>query len=128
MQLLLDTHVFLSWVDDASDLSQKARRAITDAGNDCFVSIVSAWEMAIKLGLGKLRLPQGVEPFVAEQLATNRFRLLNLELRHIGQTVSLPFHHRNPFDRLLIAQALQENLSVVTADRIFAQYECHRVW
>jgi PIN domain nuclease of toxin-antitoxin system len=128
MQLLLDTHVFLWWVDDAPDLTRKARQAISDPKNECFVSVVSAWEMAIKLSLGKLRLQQAIESFVAEQLAANRFRLLNLELRHIGQTVSLPFHHRNPFDRLLIAQALQENLSVVTADRIFAQYECHRVW
>ena len=84
--------------------------------------------MAIKLSTGKLRLDKGIEQFIAEQLAANRFRLLGLDLRHIGESVSLPFHHRDPFDRLLIAQALQENLSLVTADLVFTKYGVRRIW
>jgi PIN domain nuclease of toxin-antitoxin system len=128
MRLLLDTHVFLWWVEDAPDLSRKARRSIGASSNECFISLASCWEMAIKLSLGKLRLQRSIEKFIPEQLAANRFRLLNLDLGHVGQTASLPFHHRDPFDRLLIAQAIHEKMSVVTADRDFAKYDIDVVW
>jgi PIN domain nuclease of toxin-antitoxin system len=127
-RLLLDTDVFLWWVDDAPNLTVPARQAIADTGNECLVSIASCWEMAIKSSLGKLRLARPVERFVSEQLAANAFSLLNIELRHTAKIEKLPFLHRDPFDRLLIAQALTEKLTMVTADRVFADYGIKLLW
>lgn len=127
-RLLLDTHVFLWWVDDAPNLTVPARKAIADTGNECFVSIVSCWEMAIKSSLGKLRLARPVERFVSEQLAANSFNLLNIELRHAAKIEKMPFLHRDPFDRLLIAQAQTEKLTMVTADSVFVDYGIEILW
>jgi PIN domain nuclease of toxin-antitoxin system len=128
MRLLLDTHAFLWWVEDAPGLSRKARRAIADPENECLVSIASCWEMAIKLRLGKLRLATPFERFVPEQMAANQFRLLEIGFRHVARVALLPLHHRDPFDRLLIAQALDEELACVSADRVFERYGAVRVW
>jgi PIN domain nuclease of toxin-antitoxin system len=127
-RLLLDTHVFLWWLADAPELSTPARRAIADVGNTCYLSLASCWEMAIKSSLGKLRLARPVERFVSEQLAANGFHLLNIELRHTALVETLPFHHRDPFDRLLIAQALTEKLTMVSADSAFTTYGVNLVW
>lgn len=127
-RLLLDTHVFLWWVDDAPELTGAARRAIGDPGNECFLSLASCWEMAIKSSLGKLRLARPVERFVSEQLAANGFSLLNIELRHAARIEKLPFLHRDPFDRLLIAQAMTEKLTMVTADSVFSEYGIKLLW
>lgn len=127
-RLLLDTHAFLWWVDDAPELTAAARQALADTGNECFLSMASCWEMAIKASLGKLRLARPVERFVSEQLAANGFNLLNIELRHAAKIEKLPFLHRDPFDRLLIAQALTEKLTMVSADRIFADYGIKLLW
>ena len=128
MRLLLDTHVFLWWVTDDAELTKVARTAISDSRNECYLSMVSCWEMAIKSSLGKLKLPNLVERFVSEQLVTNSFTLLNIELRHTAKIETLPFHHRDPFDRLLIAQALSEKLTMVAGDRNFAQYGLRIIW
>jgi len=127
-RLLLDTHVFLWWVADDPNLTAKARRAIADANNDCCLSLASCWEMAIKSSLGKLRLTKSVGRFVSEQLAANGFTLLNIELRHVAKIEKLPFHHRDPFGRLLIAQAITEKLIVVSADSVFSDYEVSLLW
>ncbi len=127
-RLLLDTHTLLWWVDDAPDLSGAAKVAIADANNQCYLSLASCWEMAIKSRLGKLRLTKPVERFVTEQLAANGFTLLNIELRHAAKVENLPLHHRDPFDRLLIAQAIAEKLTVVTADRVFSDYGVKVIW
>jgi PIN domain nuclease of toxin-antitoxin system len=128
MRLLLDTHAFLWWVEDDSRLSRKARAAIAEPGNDCFLSLASSWEMAIKISLGKLRLAAPLERFIPEQLAANGFRELAIDFRHVARVSRLPFHHRDPFDRLLVAQALEEDLTVVSADRVFRTYGLSRVW
>jgi PIN domain nuclease of toxin-antitoxin system len=128
MQLLLDTHVFLWWVNDVSELSRRARTAIRNERNECFLSLASCWEIAIKVSLGKLELPSDVELFVSEHLAANAVRVLPIELRHVSRVAEMPFHHRDPFDRLLVAQALDEDLSVVSADPIFRRYGVKRVW
>lgn len=128
MQLLLDTHVFLWWTDSNPALSDPARQAISNGENDCFLSIASCWEMAIKASLGKLRLSQTVERFVAEQVAANGFQLLPVDFRHVTAVESLPFHHRDPFDRLLAAQALTEELVLVTADPLLADYNISVLW
>jgi len=122
-RLLLDTHAFLWWVDDAPELSAAARRAIGDVSNECCLSVASCWEMAIKASLGKLRLAKTVERFVSEQVTANGFTLLNIELRHTAKVEKLPFHHRDPFDRLLIAQAQLEDLPILTADPLFNRYD-----
>ena len=127
-RLLLDTHAFLWWVDDAPELSAAARRAIGDVSNECCLSVASCWEMAIKASLGKLRLAKTVERFVSEQVTANGFTLLNIELRHTAKVEKLPFHHRDPFDRLLIAQAMMEKLSIVSADSIFSDYGVKVIW
>lgn len=128
MRLLLDTHAFLWWVNDSAQLTRRARAAISAQDHECFLSVASCWEMAIKVGTGKLELPAGVEPFVEQQLAANRIRQLPLELRHVARAGALPFHHRDPFDRLLAAQALAEELSIVSADPVFRKYGVKRVW
>jgi PIN domain nuclease of toxin-antitoxin system len=127
-RLLLDTHAFLWWVDDAPELTGAARVAIADANNQCYLSLASCWEMAIKSSLGKLRLAKPVERFVTEQLAANCFILLNIELRHAAKVEKLPLHHRDPFDRLLISQVIAEKLTVITADKVFSDYGVKVIW
>lgn len=128
MRLLLDTHAFLWWIEDAAKLSRKARSAIVDPDNECFLSLVSCWEMAIKISLGKLRLSTGLERFVPDQLVTNAFREQPIHFRHVARVATLPFHHRDPFDRLLAAQAIEEELAIVSADAVFRKYGVNRVW
>jgi PIN domain nuclease of toxin-antitoxin system len=128
MRVLLDTHAFLWWVEDARALSKRARTAIADPANECLFSLASCWEMAIKLSLGKLRLLGAIERFIPEQLSANAFRLLEIDFRHVARVAALPFHHRDPFDRLLVAQALEEHCVIVSADLIFRKYGVSRIW
>jgi PIN domain nuclease of toxin-antitoxin system len=128
VRLLLDTHAFLWWVDGGARLSRKARAAIADPKHACLVSLASCWEIAVKLSLGKLKLAAPVERFLPEQLAANGFTPLPIDLRHVARVAELPFHHRDPFDRLLIAQALAEALAVVSADAVFLKYGVKRIW
>ena len=126
MALLLDTQAFLWWVAGDPRLSKRAARAIT--GTECLLSVASCWEMAIKASLGKLTVPGAVDRFVQEQLEVNGFNLIAISLEHVSGVAALPFHHRDPFDRLLAAQALAEDLPVVSADPVFRRYGVTRVW
>ena len=126
MALLLDTHAFLWWVADDERLSPRARRAI--ARQECLLSVTSCWEMAIKVSLRKLTLPFAVHRFIHEQLEINGFGLLPMTLEHTSTVAGLPFHHRDPFDRLLAAQAVDEGLRLVSADPVFEDYGVRRVW
>lgn len=128
MRLLLDTQAFLWWVFDDARLSKKAKKLISDSGNECFVSAASAWELAIKAGLGKIQLNQAVSDFFPQQLRENNFQLLDLKLQHITAVEALPSHHRDPFDRLLVVQAITERLVLVSGDKILAKYKIERVW
>ena len=128
MRVLVDTHVFLWWVEGDRALPAKARAALADQDNECVFSMVSAWELAIKAGLGKLKLAIPVQRYVIEHVAANGFRILDIRMAHIGRVESLPPHHGDPFDRLLIAQALEEKLPVVTADQVFRGYGVKRIW
>lgn len=128
MRVLIDTHVFLWWVEGDRALPAKARAALADQDNECLFSLVSAWELAIKAGLGKLKLAIPVRRYVTEHVAAYGFRMLDIRMPHIGRIESLPPHHGDPFDRLLIAQALEEKLPVVTADPIFRDYGVKRIW
>lgn len=128
MKLLLDTHAFLWWIEGRPALAKRASAAVASANNEVLFSIVSCWELAIKLSLGKLRLPQNHARFIPEQLSANGFSLLDLELGHVARVAGLPFHHRDPFDRLLAAQALEEQLAIVSADPVFRTYGVTRIW
>jgi PIN domain nuclease of toxin-antitoxin system len=124
--LLLDTHAFLWWVADDPRLSARARRAIADA--NCLLSVASCWEMSIKAALGRLDVPRPVSRFLQEQLEVNAFRILPVALEHAAAVADLPFHHRDPFDRLLAAQARHDDLAIVSADPVFRKYGVRRVW
>jgi PIN domain nuclease of toxin-antitoxin system len=126
MRVLIDAHAFLWWVQDDPKLSRAARKAI--AGSECYLSLASCWETAIKASLDRLRLDQPLSQFFAEQLPANGITLLPIEFRHVMRVAQLPFHHRDPFDRLLIAQALEEKLSIVSTDEQFDAYSVQRVW
>lgn len=128
MKLLLDTHAFLWWIRDDDSLGGRARKAIASERNQCFVSMASCWEMAIKKSLGKLEIPEPVDGFIAEQVAANRFSILPIDLRHVSHVSRLAFHHCDPFDRLLAAQAAEEGMSIASADPIFQKYGIERVW
>ncbi|MBI4293601.1 MAG: type II toxin-antitoxin system VapC family toxin [Betaproteobacteria bacterium] len=128
MQVLLDTHVFLWWVEGDRALPARARAALANHESECLVSLASAWELAIKVGLGKLKLALPVKRYVVEHVAANGFRLLDIRMAHVGRVESLDPHHGDPFDRLLIAQALEEDLPVVTADPVFRRYGVKRIW
>ena len=128
MKLLLDTHAFLWWVGGAPAFGRRARAEVANPDNEVFVSIASCWELAIKLSLGKLRLPQSLDRFIQEQLTRNSFVLVALDFRHVIRVADLPFHHRDPFDRVLVAQALQDDLAIVSADRVFRKYGVTVVW
>ena len=118
MTLLLDTHALLWWLDDPQHLSKAARKAITDGKNTVYVSAAVVWEIAIKRSLGKLDAPHDLEG----AMASNRFLPLPVTIPHALAVEMLPGHHRDPFDRLLIAQAVAEDLVIVTTERYFAAY------
>ena len=128
MRVLVDTHVFLWWVEGDRALPAKARAVLADPENECLISLVSAWELAIKASLGKLKLALPVKRYVVENVAANSFRMLNIEIAHVGRVEMLAKHHGDPFDRLLIAQALEENIAVVTTDPIYRKYGVKRIW
>jgi PIN domain nuclease of toxin-antitoxin system len=128
MNILLDTHAFLWFVDDNPRLSDIARAVIEEEDSQPFLSIASLWEMAIKISLGKLKLEQPFETLIPQQLAVNGIGILNLSLEHTAAIATLPFHHRDPFDRLIVVQAKIEKMPLVSADPVFDAYEIERIW
>jgi PIN domain nuclease of toxin-antitoxin system len=128
MRLLLDTHAFLWFIGGHPKMPDSARALIEDSSNQSLVSVVSLWEMAVKLSLQKLDLGQPFDPFIPQQLARNGFGLLHIGVKHVAELISLPFHHRDPFDRLLIAQANTEQMPLVSRDAAFDAYGVTRLW
>jgi PIN domain nuclease of toxin-antitoxin system len=128
MRLLLDTHAFLWWADHPERLSADALHACSDLQTQLIVSVVSAWEMQIKMQLGKLRLRLPLDQLISHQQQVNDVQVLPVELTHVLALGALPSHHKDPFDRLLIAQALDEGLTLVTADSAFASYPIQILW
>jgi PIN domain nuclease of toxin-antitoxin system len=122
MNLLLDTHIFLWFVNDDPRLSDPLKDLIENENNFSYLSIASLWEMSIKYNLGKLTLAPSYEEFVEREVRGSSIILLNIELEHLRINASLPFHHRDPFDRIIIAQAMAENLPIMTVDSAFNQY------
>lgn len=127
MKLLLDTHAFLWFVDDSPALSARGK-SFLEAENELFLSIGSLWEIAIKLRLGKLSVAMPTESLMTEQLAANDIEILPISVPHLIQISTLPLHHRDPFDRLIIAQSIVERMPVVSADPAFDEYPIERFW
>ena len=121
-RLLLDTHAFLWFVFDDARLSATAANAIADPRTEKLLSIASLWEIAVKVSLGKLDLGSSIEAFFASEIEGRELTVLPIANAHLIRLAALPFHHRDPFDRLLVAQALVEGLPVTTADPSFAAY------
>ena len=122
MKLLLDTHVFIWWADNPEKLSPAALSALEDEANELLLSVASVWEMQIKIQLGKLKLSLPLKELVKNQQETNNLMVSPVALTHVLALDALPFHHKDPFDRLLIAQSIEEDLTLVTADSQFLAY------
>ena len=128
MKILLDTNSFLWFISGSERLSSDARDSIADVDNQLVLSSASLWEIAIKVSIGKLELLKPYNQLISQQLEENDINILPIELRHLTTVVGLPFHHRDPFDRLIIAQALTEDLPVVSVDSVFSQYAIKLIW
>ena len=128
MKILLDTNSFLWFISGSERLSINARDRIADLDNQLFLSSASLWEIAIKVSIGKLELLQPYNQLIPQQLEENDINILPIELSHLTTVVGLPFYHRDPFDRLIIAQALTEDLPVVSPDSLFSQYAIKLIW
>jgi PIN domain nuclease of toxin-antitoxin system len=128
MKLLLDTHAFLWAVSEETLLSDQARDLIQNNRNDLLLSTASLWEIAIKLSIGKLTLTEPYDVFVPEQLAVLGVVVLPASIQHYALVAGLPHHHRDPFDRLIIAQAIAEKLPIISIDDKFDKYSVQRRW
>jgi PIN domain nuclease of toxin-antitoxin system len=128
MNLLLDTHTFLWLVEGNSNLSATATAALADPRNDLFLSVASVWELAIKTGNGKLSLSEPLDEFVKKWTTTYQVEELPILTAHALGVISLPAHHRDPFDRLLIAQTQIESMTLVSGDGKFSAYGAPILW
>ena len=128
MRALLDTHAFLWFILDDPRLSSRARSIIADTGNVIAVSPACLWEIAIKISLGKYSLNVSFGPFMEEQMGANRLELLPILVPHLAVLTTLPFHHRDPFDRLLIAQTIAEGFPILSSDAKLDAYQAARIW
>ena len=128
MKLLLDTHALLWFIGNDPQLSVSARQNIENPEHEKFVSAASLWEIAVKLSLQKLKLPRPFAEVFPQQLEINGFELLPISCVQLEQLAALPFHHRDPFDRLLIAQAMADDMTIVTRDPEFLKYTVKILW
>jgi len=128
MRALLDTHTFLWWNLDDSQLSTTAREFIANGTNEVFLSAASAWEIAVKAARGRLFLPASPDQYVADRMRHHRFSALPIELSHALQVYQLPAIHQDPFDRVLIAQSQLEGLPLLTADPEIGRYDVDVIW
>ena len=128
MRFLIDTHTFLWFVTDDPKLSDYALGLIEDETNEVYLSMATLWEIAIKFSIGKLTLHKPFQDFVDEQIHINEFQLLKIEPAHVKTVSILPLHHRDPFDRMLIAQSIVENLPIISVDTVFDAYGVNRLW
>ena len=128
MSLLLDTHVVVWFTEDSPRLPERLKSKIENDYETIFVSIASIWEIAIKVSIGKMQLSMPLDNWVEQLFEPGRFILLPINLDHIQKVATLPFHHKDPFDRLLIAQSLVESIPVVSIDSNFDAYGVERLW
>lgn len=128
MKLLLDTHAFIWWVSEPEKLPPSVLALFDDEDNDLILSVVSVWEIQIKSQLGKLQLTLPLEELIESQRQTNGLQILAVELTHVLALNALPTHHKDPFDRLLLAQGQIEEAHIVSKDGIFAGYTSRVLW
>ena len=128
MRLLLDTHTFLWIVGDDARLSPAARSAFRSPQNEVLLSLASIWEILVKATLGKLPFPRPAAPYLRQQIRHTQVEVLPIMLAHVLRLESLPMRHRDPFDRILVAQALEERIPLVSRDRALAAYEVKVLW
>jgi PIN domain nuclease of toxin-antitoxin system len=128
MRFLLDTHTFIWFVTDSPRLSTRVKELIEDEYNEKLLSTVSIWEMAIKHSVGKLNFGVPFPEFIEEQIQLNSLDLLPIEISHLNAVSTLELHHRDPFDRLLISQALVESIPILSVDIAFDAYPIQRIW
>jgi PIN domain nuclease of toxin-antitoxin system len=128
MRLLIDTHCWLWWFGDPDRLNDDAKRLIANKANTVYLSSASSWEIAIKAALGKLQIPEPPGKYVPSRLSSQGMSSLPIEHRHALHVFSLPHHHRDPFDRMLVAQAQVESLPILTADQLLSAYDVKLIW
>jgi PIN domain nuclease of toxin-antitoxin system len=128
MKLLLDTHTLLWFFSGNSNISPTVRLLIEDTQNQKLISVASIWEMAIKQSQSKLDLKKSASDYVEEKISFDDFELLPIQLNHLRLISTLPFYHRDPFDRLLIAQSIAEQVPILSKDKAFDQYSVARIW
>ena len=128
MKLLLDTHVLIYATLQQSNLSNQAKEIIQDKTNELYLSTASIWEMQIKLQLGKLNLQPSLQQIIEDQCRVNDLRILSISQQHIFNLSQLPFHHKDPFDRLIISQAMTEGFSLLSKDAQITKYQVNVIW
>ena len=128
MRLLLDTHTFLWFIGGDSKLSSAAKGLIEDPNNERLLSVASLWEMAIKVSLGRLSVPQPFSQLIDAHVKGNAMTVHPISAQHLDELARLPFHHKDPFDRLIIAQGIVENVSIVSRDKVFEHYPITCLW
>lgn len=128
MKLLLDTHCWLWWLVEPEKLSETARIAISTNDNELWLSVASIWEIGIKFKAGKLNLPQPPEILIPQQMQVDGVSALSITLPHALQAATLPLHHKDPFDRMLIAQTQLETMTILTNDTAFNSYDVTILW
>jgi PIN domain nuclease of toxin-antitoxin system len=128
MKILLDTQCWLWWIATPEKLSRNTRRRIADKRNTVYLSAASSWEIAIKYSIGTLPLPEPPWQFVPKRLARDAITALPIEIMHALHVADLPQHHKDPFDRLLISQSIQEGIPIMTVDEQFEPYEAQIIW
>ena len=127
MDLLLDTHAFIWFMEGDDSLPAKSIKAIKDVSNNCYLSAVSLWEIAIKVSLKKIELESDFNK-ISDFLSNNDIEILSISFDHLQKLLTLPFYHRDPFDRIIIAQGLSENFTIITTDKNFARYTGAILW
>jgi PIN domain nuclease of toxin-antitoxin system len=128
VRVLIDTHIFIWWTSDVKRLSSRVNDLLLDPNTEVILSIVSIWEMQIKSSLGKLQFKTNLQELVDDEIKSNRIELLSLSLSHIYALSGLPQYHRDPFDRILIAQSMDTNLQIISIDEKFDLYGVNRFW
>ncbi len=127
MRILLDTHTLLWHYENNDSLSLSVKNSINDSANQLFISVASIWEVSIKTSLGKLKLETSISEIIAGYAETGT-TVLSISLQHAVETSSLPWHHRDPFDRMLVAQARLEDITIATCDERIRQYDIRTIW
>jgi len=128
MKILLDTHAFLWAISENIKFGKNAKQAYLDSGNELFFSAVSYWEMGIKISIGKLELASNWEKIIDKEMINNGIKWLDLKKEHVQGIIKLESHHRDPFDRLLIAQARYEHMTIMTIDKQIEKYDVTTIW